>query len=103
MTLENIYSSWDELIEQNIIPNETKGFIVDYREAHFQFDVTKYHFISDYYKKNIEIFGKRKIAILSETPKDVALLILVQLKDNGYKTNPFTTLPSALNWIRYGS
>ena len=40
ITLEDIYSSWDYAINENLIPKTTKGFILDYREASFKIKIT---------------------------------------------------------------
>ena len=103
ITLEDIYSSWTKIILDKIIPGETLGIVVDYRKAHFQFEVNKYYLISNFYKDNIETFGNRKIAILSQRPRDMAVLILVQLDDEGYSTKPFSSLKAAIQWISFDS
>ncbi len=96
---EEIFSSWDYAIINNIIPAETIGFILDYRKATFNFEIRLYGKIADYYQNQIEVFQGRKIGILSENPRDVALLMLFKSKDNGYTTRPFNTEEAAKEWI----
>ena len=55
--------------------------------------------ISDYYKNHLDIFYKRKIAIITENPKDIVVPYLVQKKDEGYLSNPFSTIEGAVEWI----
>ena len=57
ITIEDIYSSWDSAINQNLIPKEIRGFILDYKKATFDIDVREYHKIAEYYKKHLYIFG----------------------------------------------
>ena len=99
ITLEEIYSSWDFAIDNRIIPKDTKGYILDYRQATFDFDIREYVKISDYYKSRLAIFQGLKIGIISELPRDVAILMLFKSKDNGYSTKPFNTVEAAIEWV----
>jgi hypothetical protein len=99
ITIEDIYSSWDYAISKNLIPKETKGFILDYREASFNFKVREYYKIAEYYQKHLEIFGGFKIAIISQTPQDVVIPTLVETKDDGYLSRPFYTVEAAVLWV----
>ena len=55
--------------------------------------------IADYYKNHLDIFNKRKIAIISENPKDIVIPYLVQTKDKGYISHPFSTIEGAVEWV----
>ncbi len=99
ISLEEIYASWDYAIINKIIPNETVGFILDYRKATFDFEIKLYSKIADYYQNHVEIFQGRKIGIISENPRDVAVLMLFKSKDNGYTTKPFFSFEAAEEWI----
>lgn len=99
ITLEDIYSSWDYAIENDLIPKETKGFILDYREANFTLKPNEFPEIANYYKNHLAVFKGLKIAILSQNPRDVVIPTLVQTKDEGYESRPFYTLDAALDWI----
>ncbi|MCW8850485.1 MAG: hypothetical protein OQJ81_10945 [Melioribacteraceae bacterium] len=97
--LEDIISSWDYAINNNLIPKSTKGFIMDYRNASLGIKITESHKIAAYYKKNIDIFGNYKIAILTKNPKDIVIPTLVESKDDGYFSKPFYTLEAAIRWV----
>lgn len=99
ISLKEIYSSWDYAINNNIIPAETIGFILEYQKATFDFEIKLYSKIADYYRDHIEIFQGRKIAIISENPKDVAVMMLIKTKDKEYTSKPFSTLKAAKEWI----
>lgn len=99
ITFEDIAISWEFAISNNIIPKNTKGFILDYRNASFNIDVSEYNKIPAFYKQYSSIFYGYKIAILTESPKDIVIPILVKEKDDGYESRPFTTLEAAIKWI----
>lgn len=99
ITLKDIYSSWDYAISNNLIPKETQGFILDYKEATFDIKIKEYAKIAEYYKEHLDIFRNQKIAIITQTPKDVVIPLLVESKDYGYSSKPFYTVEAAIRWI----
>jgi hypothetical protein len=99
ITLEDISASWDYAIANNIIPPETKGFILDYRKASIQIEIAESYKIADYYRQHLEVFGNKKIAIIIQDHKDFAIPTLVASRDDGYSSYPFSTLEAAINWV----
>lgn len=99
ITIKDIYSTWDEIINENFIPLNTTRFILDYSCANFNFPVSDHHLIPEYYKDNIDTFINSKIAVLTQNPKDIVIPILVMEKDKGYTSKPFSTEEAALNWL----
>ena len=99
ITFDDIFSSWDYAITYNLIPKETKGFILDYRNATLENLLKEYWKISNYYKKHLDIFGGYKIAIIIERPKDAVIPDLVEQNDEGYLTHPFYSSKAAVKWI----
>ena len=92
ITIDDIADSWNKAIKEGLIPPETKGFILDYRKAAFDFDISEYEKIPEYYRQHLNIFGGTKIAIITENPKDIVVPVLVNRKDSGYVSVPFTTV-----------
>lgn len=99
ISIEDIESSWEYAFENDLIPKEKKGFILDYRNSNFNIKVEEYTAIVNFYKKNIDIFGNYKIAILTEEPRDIVVPILVETLDEGYSSRPFSTLEAAIDWV----
>ncbi|MCK4922713.1 MAG: hypothetical protein KAS71_16785 [Bacteroidales bacterium] len=99
ISIADIKSSWEHAFENNLIPKETKGFIVDYRNANLEFEVDEHIKIADFYKDNLEVFGNFKIAVVSDEPKDVVIIILVETKEDGYFSRLFSTVEAATNWV----
>ena len=99
ITIEDIVSSWEYAFENGLIPKEVKGFILDYRKSNFNINIPEHTAIADFYKKHIDIFGGFKIAIITEDPRDIIIPVLVETKDEGYSSRPFSTLDAAIKWV----
>lgn len=99
ITVRDIESSWETAIEQNLIPKNTKKFILDYRKANLEVRSTEHSSISNFYKKYPEVFKDSRIAVISGTPRNTVIAILVHEKDEGYQSFPFNNLEDALKWI----
>jgi hypothetical protein len=99
ITIEDISSSWDYAIANNIIPANTKGFILDYTNANFDIELDEVDKIPEYYRQHLDIFGNKKIAVITQTSKDIVFPILVEKKDSGYSSRPFYTLEAAIEWV----
>lgn len=99
ISIEDIESSWDFAFENEIIPKNVKGFILDYQHASFDFNVEMHTNIPNFYKKHLEVFGDKKIAIITVQPKDIVIPVLVSNNDDGYISRPFSTLQSAILWV----
>jgi len=97
--LEDIYSSWDYAIAHSLIPKNTKGFILDYRNASIEINLNEHKGIADYYKQHLDVFRGQRIAIITQSVKDVAIPTLVETKDNEYMSHPFYTLDAAIQWV----
>jgi hypothetical protein len=85
--------------EHNLIPQETVGFVLDYREAFFDISIEEHIKIPLFYTQYLDVFGGKKIAIITDNPKDVVIPVLVQMKDKGYASQPFSTLEAATYWV----
>ncbi len=99
ITINDIESSWEYAFKNNLIPEGTKAFILDYRNATFNFKTSEHGKIAAFYRKNIHIFDGAKIAIITDSIKDIVIPSLVQTKDDGYFSRPFTTLKAAIGWV----
>ncbi len=99
ISVEDIKNSWFSAIEQNLIPSDTLGFIMDYRSAHFGFEPGRYIEIADFYQNLPDVFGKRRIAFITEHPDDIVYPMLIQMRDKGYESMPFTTMKAAEQWV----
>lgn len=99
ISIEDIESSWIYAFENNLIPKEVKGFVLDYRKSNFNIKIEEHVKIAEFYKKHLDVFGGFKIAIVTEDANDVVIPILVEEKDEGYISKPFSLFDAAVNWV----
>lgn len=99
ISLGMITNSWNWAIQNQIIPPDTAGFLLDYRLGHLQVSIAELSGISTYYRTHPELFLNKRIAIVTENPRDVVVPILVSEKDSGYQSRPFSTTKAGINWI----
>ena len=62
-------------------------------------NINDYLLIADFYKSNLDVFGDSKIAFITEEPKDIVIPFLLETKDDGYHTKPFSTMVAAVQWV----
>tara|TARA_R110001583_G_scaffold12056_4_gene53757 strand:+ start:12749 stop:13123 length:375 start_codon:yes stop_codon:yes gene_type:complete len=99
ISIENIFSSWEHAFSNDVIPSDIKGFILDFRESTFDFKTERFIEIVDFYKRNIEFYRGKKVALISTNPSDLVVPILFNSKDKGYSSKSFSTQEAALDWI----
>ncbi|RXQ95099.1 hypothetical protein EO244_08605 [Ancylomarina salipaludis] len=99
ISVEDITSSWEQAINNKLIPHNVKGFILDFRKSGFDFEVGRYIEISNFYRKYIHVFGGLKIALITIDPKDLVIPVLFKAKQEGYESRPFSTTEAAKEWV----
>lgn len=99
ISFEDIQNSWNHIISNQLMPTESIGIIIDYRDATLQMEPKEHSKITKLYRDNIETFRGKKIAIITEDPKDIVIPMLVRIKDDGYSSKPFSTEKAAVSWI----
>lgn len=102
ISLEDIKDSWLRAMNERLIPKEALGFVLDYREAHFNFDPRRHTELTDFYREYSNVFSKKRIAFVTESPDDIVYPILIQTQDNGYESRPFSTIEAAVDWVSSG-
>jgi len=99
ITLADIADSWDAVIDQGLIPKYVVGFVLDYLDATFDFDLENHVNIPLYYQKHLSIFEGKKIGVVTVNPKDIVVPILVEKLDDGYRSRAFSTISAATQWV----
>ncbi len=99
VTMEQIFSSWDEAIRDNLIPSDTKGFVVDVRKAHYGIELAKVKTITRYFDSHPDIFSGKKMAVVVTSPEEIVLPVLIEYTPKSYSLKPFATETAALMWI----
>ncbi|MCB2220463.1 MAG: hypothetical protein KQI35_08720 [Bacteroidetes bacterium] len=99
ITISDIETSWIYAFENHIIPDDVTGFVLDYRNATFEISRSEYIAIPEFYRKHLTVFGNKKIAIITENPRDIVIPLLVEREDEGYMSKPFSTREAAIHWV----
>lgn len=102
ISLEDIKMSWLKAMNENLIPEDTLGFVLDYRKAHFNFDPRRHTELTDFYKEHKKVFFQKRIAFVTENPDDIVFPLLIQTLDCGYESRPFSTMDAAVKWVSNG-
>ncbi len=97
--LEDLVTSWLEVINQGLIPENVKKFVINYKEATIQFSPKYAVDIADFYKKHDDIFAKSRIAMVMETPKQVVFPRLVEDENVNFTIRTFYTMEAAVEWL----
>ncbi len=99
ISIEDIFSSWEYAINNDIIMSDIKGFILDFRKATFDFKIERFIEIVDFYRSNLDTFQGKKIALISTNPSDLVVPILFNAKDKGYVSKSFSTQEASIEWL----
>lgn len=100
ITKEEIFKSWDQAIENDLIQSNTVGFIVDFRKAHYVLKVKDVKSMPSYFNSHTEIFGGKKIAVMGLHPYEIVIPVLIQhIPKKMYHLKPFSPKTAAIKWI----
>lgn len=99
ISLDDVINSWESLIRDKTIPENTKRFIVNYKEAKILYQPKDAVFIANFYKKHDEIFAKSKVAAIMVTPDQTVFTHLLQLENVDFKIESFYTKDAAEKWV----
>jgi hypothetical protein len=99
VTFNDFEISWLNVIQNNVCPTETKGFLLDYRKAILEDSLNEAHKIADFFLSHLNIFGNKKIAFIASTPEQIVLPMLLSEYDMNYQSRPFSTIEAAESWI----
>jgi len=99
VSLDDIFSSWDEAIASNKIPPQTIGFVLDYRRAKNRVPPQDYKTIANYLDQNKDVFGVRRMGFITNNPIDTIIPVLLETLDTSFELKLFSTIEAALEWI----
>ncbi len=99
ISLEDVINSWEKLISEKIIPENTKRFIISYKEAKILYQPRDAVFIANFYKKHDWVFTRSKIAAIMVTPDQTVFTHLLQLENVEFEIESFYTQEAALRWV----
>jgi hypothetical protein len=99
ITFNDFKISWLDAIQNHLFPEETKGFLLDYRKATLLLPLNEASKISNFFIENLHVFKNKKIAFIATTPEQIVIPLMLQEFDFNYQTRPFSTIEAATDWI----
>ena len=98
VTMTDVISSWEYIINNRLITQTHKGVISDYSEACIQSDIEDIAKLKNLVIENIDIFQNLKLAVIINSPK-IIIPMLFQYECSNIDTKPFSTIDAAIDWI----
>ncbi len=99
LKIEDIIKSWDEAIAENLIPKNSKRFIIDCIEGLISYIANDREIIENYYKNHPQIFDRARIAIVTIKPQNIIMPMLMKCERKPYSLAPFSTMKAAIEWV----
>lgn len=99
ISLDFIIQTWNELISGDIIPAETKRFIIDYSEASIDFPTELISKLAEFYKSHNSTFMRSKIAMMMVSPDQVVFPYLLEMQGMDFEIRTFSTRKAAIDWL----
>ncbi|MGD2035478.1 MAG: hypothetical protein PVF73_10505 [Bacteroidales bacterium] len=99
ITLNDLETSWETIIEKKYIPEEVTGFILDYSNAKVKMDISQTKGIAEFYNQHLQIFKEKKIGLIMTKPEQVIFPMLVESRNPPYYLKAFNTEHAAINWV----
>lgn len=99
VTYNDFESSWKDTIQNKDFPTDTKGFLLDYREATLAVSSDESNKIADFFLANLHVFGNKRIAFIVSTPEQIIIPMLINEFDFYFQSRPFSTVEAAKVWI----
>lgn len=96
----DIVYSWNEIIENRIIPEKTSKFILDYTSATYTSAPETASKIAQFYKQNEHIFSGARLAFIMQRSNQVILPVVVDAECSFMSVKPFFTIDRAQYWLR---
>jgi hypothetical protein len=99
ITVEDVIKSWDEAMRDNIIPNGTKRFIINFLNGHAAYKAENTKLLENFYQNHAELFKGVRIAIVTIIPEDIIVPMLMKRESGLYCLAPFSTIEAAVDWV----
>jgi hypothetical protein len=99
--IEDLTSSWEELIHKDSIPINTKKYLLNYSQATLQFHPKNFKELVEFFLKNESFFSHSKIAMIVNTPAQTVFPQLLNLENISFHVQAFCLVELAEKWLSY--
>lgn len=101
ITIQEIINHWKALIDQKLIGQQVKGFVIDCRNAGIAMEVNEIEELAAFQQNNLSVFKSKRFAYVTQSPEQILLPLLLREEDKQYETMPFSTLKAAIDWVMH--
>ncbi len=98
VTMSEMIASWEEIISKNMLNEETKGVLSDFRQCKIEMEVSDLIRFGRFMKTHEAFFSGIKVAEVIDSPQ-IALPIIFKGRFNIAQLEVFSTKEKALDWI----
>lgn len=95
----DLVDTWNEMIGQNLIPEDTCRFVLDYSNATFISSPSGVDDICKFFRAYNHVFAHSRLALIMQKPDQVILPILVNNELTSISVKPFYTLEAGTRWV----
>lgn len=97
-SLKDVISSFEEIMANQMLSENTIGIITDLRGVKFDINPSVFKRVAAFLNLNPELYSY-KLAAITETPKQVVLVIIANNVNSKLNAKPFSTYEAALSWM----
>jgi len=97
-SIRDVISSFEEIIDKNMLSDNTCGIITDLRGVKFEINPKIFKRVSGFLKNNPKLYDY-KLAAITDSPKQVVMVILANNVSSRLNAKPFSTYEAAVNWM----
>jgi len=95
---EDVLLSWENIKSSPLLTTSTKGIISDLSKCDFRMDLNGFQKIINYLK-NQEYLKPIKLAVITDSPKDIVFPMIGESTVKSLQIKPFNTESAATRWI----
>jgi len=98
VSIDDVIASFEEILNKKMLADNTCGIITDLRGVRLDVNPKVFRKISEYMKRNPELY-KYKFAALTDSPTQVVLATIVSKVSSKLKVKPFSTYSASVKWM----
>ena len=98
LSISDIFSSWEYLIEEKLKRNNYIGVINDFSDSKLNMSTNDIEQLMKLLKNNFKIFVKLKLAVITTSPGNIIFPLLAQ-RNSPFNIQAFSTVSAAKKWM----
>ncbi|PWE00768.1 hypothetical protein [Marinilabilia rubra] len=99
VSIEDVLSFSNHLAQKDNVLKETAGLIFDCRNALLDYDLDEQNLLTNNLRTRANLYNNLKIAVVSNDPHNVVLIMMLGHADNNLFITPFSTIQGAIAWM----